>query len=94
MDKENPTQFGRAMIELGILMISGYSPEARRRNERMFETLQGKLCAELWEQGIVEMEEANRFLRDKFVGDFNRRFTVAPAEERSAEWEVMTARVD
>ena len=30
------------------------------------------------------MEEANRFLRDKFVADFNRRFMVAPAEEGSA----------
>ena len=29
VDKENPTQFGRAMIELGTLMIPGYSPEAR-----------------------------------------------------------------
>ena len=33
--------------------------------------------------GIEEMEE-NRFLRDKFVADFNRRFMVAPAEEGSA----------
>jgi hypothetical protein len=84
VDKENPTQFGRAMIELGVVMIPGYSPEARGRSERMFETLQGRLCAELWEEGIVEMEEENRFLRDKFVGDFNRRFMAAPAEEGSA----------
>ena len=48
------------MIELGILTIPGYSPEARGRSERMFETLQGRLCAELSELGIVEMEEANR----------------------------------
>lgn len=84
VDKENPTQFGRAMAELGVVMIPGYSPEARGRSERMFETLQGRLCAELWEQGIVEMEEGNRFLRDKFVPDFNRRFTVSPTEEGSA----------
>ena len=84
VDKENPTQFGRAMIELGIVMIPGYSPEARGRSERMFETLQGRLCAELCELGIVEMEEANRFLRDKFVPDFNSRFMVAPAEEGNA----------
>ncbi len=30
------------------------------------------------------MEEGNRFLRDKFVPDFNRRFMVAPTEEGSA----------
>ena len=84
VDKENLTQFGRAMRELGIVMIPGYSPEARGRSERMFETLQGRLPAELCELGIVEMEEANRFLRDKFVPDFNRRFMAAPAEEGSA----------
>ncbi len=72
------------MAELGVVMIAAYSPQARGRSERMFETLQGRLCAELSEQGIVEMEEANRFLRDKFVPDFNGRFMVAPAEEGSA----------
>ena len=30
------------------------------------------------------MDEANRFLRDKFVPDFNRRFVVAAKEEGTA----------
>ena len=84
VDKENLTQFGRAMKELGIVMIPGYSPEARGRSERMFKTLQGRLPAELEEQGIVEMGEANRYLSESFVDDFNRRFSVAAAEEGSA----------
>ena len=84
VDKENLTQFGRAMKELGIVMIPGYSPEARGRSERMFKTLQGRLPAELEEQGIVEMGEANRYLSESFVNDFNRRFSVAAAEEGSA----------
>ena len=84
VDKENLTQFGRAMKELGIVMIPGYSPEARGRSERMFKTLQGRLPAELEEQGIVEMGEANRYLSESFVDDFNRRFAVAAAEEGSA----------
>lgn len=33
-DKENLTQFGRAMKQLGIDMIAAYSPEARGRSER------------------------------------------------------------
>ena len=53
------------------------------RSERMFKTLRGQLPAEFSELGIVEMEEANRFLRDKLVGDFNRDFMVAPREEGS-----------
>ena len=84
VDKENLTQFGRAMKELGIVMIPGYSPEARGRSERMFKTLQGRLPAELCEQGIVEMGEANRYLSESFVDDFNRRFAVAAAQEGSA----------
>ena len=31
VDEGNPTQFGRAMAELGIGMIAGYSPQARGR---------------------------------------------------------------
>ena len=84
VDKENPTQFGRAMAELGVVMIPGYSPEARGRSERMFRTLQGRLPAELEENGIVDMEEANRYLSEVFVEDFNRRFTVEAREQSSA----------
>ena len=84
VDKKNPTQFGRAMMELGSVMIPGCSPEARGRSERMFKTLQGRLPAELAELGIVDMDEANRFLADKFVVDFNRRFVVAAKEEGTA----------
>ena len=47
VDKDNPTQFGRAMAELGIEMIAAYSPQARGRSERLFGTLQGRLPQEL-----------------------------------------------
>ena len=94
VDKKNPTQFGRAMMELGSVMIPGYSPEARGRSERMFKTLQGRLPAELAELGIVDMDEANRFLRDKFVVDFNRRFVVAAKEEGTAFVPLLGAGLD
>ena len=45
VDKDNPTQFGRAMAELGIEMIAAYSPQARGRSERQFGTLQGAPAA-------------------------------------------------
>ena len=38
VDKEQPTQFGRAMKELGIEMIPSYSPQARGRCDRCFGT--------------------------------------------------------
>ena len=40
MDRDNPTQVGRALIQLGVELIPAYSPEARGRSERMFGTLQ------------------------------------------------------
>ena len=60
VDKDNPTQFGRAMRHLGIEMIAAYSPEARGRSERAFGTHQGRLPLELSAAGITDMEAANR----------------------------------
>ena len=47
VDKDNPTQVGRALRQLGIELIPAYSPEARGRSERMFGTLQKRLPQEL-----------------------------------------------
>ena len=47
VDKDNPTQVGRALQQLGIELIPAYSPEARGRSERMFATLQKRLPQEL-----------------------------------------------
>ena len=84
MDKKNLTQFGRGMKELGIKMIAAYAPEARGRSERMVSTLQGRLPQELKENGITEMEEANEFVKNKFLPDFNKRFRVEAKEEGEA----------
>ena len=67
MDKDNPTQVGRALEQLGIELIPAYSPEARGRSERMFGTLQGRLPQELRLAGITHMEAANRFLKNVFL---------------------------
>lgn len=74
VDKTRLTQVGRAMSQLGIEMIPAYSPEARGRSERMFGTLQKRLPQELRIHGITEMDEANRFLRETFLREHNKRF--------------------
>ncbi len=51
VDKNHLTQFGRAMRQLGIELIPAYSPEARGRSERAFQTHQGRLPKELAAQG-------------------------------------------
>jgi transposase len=84
IDKDTPTQVGRALAQLGIRHIPAYSPEARGRSERMFETLQDRLVKELADAGIDTIEAANRFLSDTYLPAHNRRFAVAAAEPGSA----------
>src|ERR1051326_6160423 len=47
VDKNQMTQLGRALKELGIKMIPAYSPQARGRMERSYRTWQGRLPQEL-----------------------------------------------
>lgn len=84
VDKDNPTQFGRAMAQLGIEMIPAYSPEARGRSERSFRTLQDRLPKELRDADITDRLAANRFLRRTFIRAYNREFAVATTESGSA----------
>ena len=79
VDKDNPTQVGRALMQLGIELIPAYSPEARGRSERMFGTLQMRLPQELRLAGITDMAEANRFLNEVYLPLHNARFAT-PAE--------------
>jgi transposase len=76
VDKTRVTQVGRALKELGIQMIAAYSPQARGRMERSYGTWQGRLPQELRLAGITMLEEANRFLRERYIGEFNAQFTV------------------
>jgi hypothetical protein len=84
VDYERPTQVGRAMKELGVQMIPSYSPQARGRSERNFSTWQGRLPQELRLRGIRTLEEANRFLNDHYIAEFNQRFTVPAAQRGTA----------
>ena len=84
VDKHRLTQVGRAMKELGVRMIPAYSPQARGRSERSFGTWQGRLPQELRLAGITTLEGANAFLRGRYIGEFNTKFTVAAANKQTA----------
>lgn len=84
VDHHRLTQVGRAMRELGVGMIPAYSPQARGRSERNFGTWQGRLPQELRLAKCRTLEAANRFLRERYIGEFNRRFQVAPTQVGSA----------
>jgi hypothetical protein len=69
------TQFARASGELGIRIIYAYSPQAKGRIERKFGVFQDRLCSELRLHNISTLEDANRYLWEKFIPKHNRTFS-------------------
>ena len=72
-----PTQFSRAMDELGIQMIFAQSPQAKGRVERTAGTFQDRLITELRLAGATTIEQANSVL-EQFLPRYNRRFQIPP----------------
>jgi len=84
VDRQHLTQVGRALRDLGIQMIPAYSPQARGRCERNFGTWQGRLPQELRLRSIGTVEQANLFLREEYIAEFNQRFQLPAAQPGSA----------
>jgi len=78
------TQIGRALKELAIEWIPAHSPQAKGRVERCFGTLQDRLVKGLRLAGAGTLEEANAYLQREFLPDWEKRFTVAPANPTDA----------
>lgn len=78
-----PTQVGRALEELGIRRIHALSPQGKGRIERMWETIQGRLVAELRLEGITTIAAANAYLPG-FLARLNARFGVPAASPEVA----------
>ena len=78
-----PTQFSRAMHELGIQMIFALSPQAKGRVERAAGTFQDRLVTELRLAGATAVEDARVVLKD-FLPHFNERFGVSAPESEVA----------
>lgn len=84
VSKDNLTQVGRALQELGIQQIPSYSPQARGRSERLNETLQGRIPQELRLRGIKTKEEANRYFKTEYIKEHNKRFSIKAPQAGSA----------
>ena len=82
-----PTQFSRAMDELGVQMVFALSPQAKGRVERTAGTLQSRLVAELRLAGATTIEEANAVLKE-FLVRFNERFGV-PVQHPEAAYRML-----
>jgi len=82
------TDFGRAMKELGVEMIFAKSPQAKGRVENRNKTLQDRLVKALRQKNISTIAEANKYLREEFIEEFNTKFGVnqqAPDIHRVSE---------
>ena len=78
-----PTQFERALLQLGIEGICASSPQAKGRVERLFQTLQDRLCKAMRLSGITGIEAANAWLA-QYLAEHNRRFAVAAQSDEDA----------
>jgi hypothetical protein len=77
------SNFGKAMVELGIEHIKASTPQAKGRIERLWKTLQDRLPVELRLLGIKNIEDANKSL-PKLLDRHNRSYSVLPAEGQDA----------
>jgi transposase len=84
VDTRQMTEVGRALQQVGIEAIPAYSPQARGRSERNFGTWQGRLPQELRIRNIRTVDEANQFLRNHYIAEFNQKFAVPAAQTGTA----------
>lgn len=75
-DKDVLTQYGYACKQLGIELETTSVSQAKGLIERTNGTFQGRLVQELRLNGINTIEEANKYLIDVFVPNFNKRFAI------------------
>jgi transposase len=79
-----PTQFERAVKQLNIESILAYTPQAKGRVERLFQTLQDRLVKAMRLAGVDSIEQANAWLEDTYVPAHNARFARQPAQADDA----------
>lgn len=77
-------EFKRACEELEIEVIFANSPQGKGRIERWFQNPQDRLVAELRTNKITDIDEANKYLKEVFIGEYwkNER-TVQPKSDLS-----------
>lgn len=77
--EKQKTDFQFAMEKLSVETIYAKSPEAKGRVERGNRTLQDRLVKEMRLRGISNINEANKFLDEYFIDEYNKRFAQVEA---------------
>lgn len=92
-DSYGPTQFARALTELGIQLIFAHSPQAKGRVERSNQTLQDRLVKELRLKNITTIKQANNYFPE-FIKEFNQKFGVKPANPHNLHQKLSQTEID
>ena len=85
-DKEKKvfmTQFGKVCERLNIVLYTTSISTEKANVERENKTFKDRLIAELRYEGIVDIDEANRYLNEVFIPKMNIRFSYAINEKTS-----------
>ena len=75
-EKDVLTQYGYACKQLGIDLETSSVSQAKGLIERTNGTFQGRLVQELRLNNITTIEEANKYLTEVFVPEFNKEFAL------------------
>ena len=90
--EKSSTQWQKTCKELQIELIVAYSPEAKGRIERLWQTLQGRLPYIFRYLKINTIEKANEFL-ENYIEGFNALFAV-PAQDEALHWKALSKNAD
>lgn len=75
-DKDVLTQYGYACKQLGIYLKTSSVSQAKGLIEKTNGTFQSRLVQELRLENITTIEEANKYLTEVFVPEFNKEFAL------------------
>ena len=74
-ERDTFTQYGFMCHRLGIALFTSSTPQVKGRVERLFQTLQSRLVAELSLRHITNITDANLFLNE-YIELFNNEFSL------------------
>jgi len=81
---EPKSPFEKACNKLGVEVIVAYSPQAKGRVERNHGVYQDRLVKELRLNNISTIEEANKYLAEKYLKQINLKFKKEPLKPENA----------
>jgi transposase len=81
---DKPTHFEIAMQTLAVQLIFADSPQARGRGERINQSFQDRLVAELDHHHITDPAAATDYLNRVFIPKYAKRFGVKPRDSTPA----------